>query len=184
MENPKNEQVKSKRDAFVERLKGKYPDKEFADDEEIYGAINDDYDNYDSQIARYKEDDEKLSNMFDADGRSAILLQEFMNGGDVITKFVSLFGPEIADAYDDPEKMEELAKAGKEYLEKVAKNKKLEEEYNKNIEQSVQLLEQFKQENGYSDEQIDEGMTKLCQIAYDAIVGKFTPEALDRKSVV
>ena len=42
MEDPKNEQVKSKRDSFLERLKGKYPDKQFVDEEEIYGAINDD----------------------------------------------------------------------------------------------------------------------------------------------
>ena len=52
MEDPKNEQVKSKRESFLERLKGKYPDKQFADDEEIYGAINDDYDNYDNELKR------------------------------------------------------------------------------------------------------------------------------------
>lgn len=179
MEEPKNEQVKSRRDAFLERLKGKYPDKQFADDEEIYGAINDDYDNYDKELDRLHTDEKKIADMFNADGRSAALFQTFANGGDVITKFVSLFGPEIADAYDDPQKMEELAKAGKEYLERVAESKNLEKQYNENIQKSVEQIERLKEEKGYTDEQVDEGMKKICQIAYDAIVGKFSPEALE-----
>ena len=143
MEDPKNEQVKSKRDSFLERLKGKYPDKEFADDEEIYGAINDDYDNYDNELKRLKDDESKIMEMFSADPRTATLFQTAAAKGDVITKFVSLFGPEIADAYEDPEKMEEISKAGQEYLDRIAQSRDLEEQYNKNIQKSVEDIEQL-----------------------------------------
>ena len=71
MEDPKNEQVKSKRDSFLERLKGKYPDKQFVDEEEIYGAINDVYDNYDNELKRLKDDESKIMEMFSADPRTA-----------------------------------------------------------------------------------------------------------------
>ena len=39
MAEVENKQVKSRRDAMLERLKGRYPDKDFADDESIYGQI-------------------------------------------------------------------------------------------------------------------------------------------------
>ena len=42
-----NKEVKSKRDLFSDRMKGKYPDKQFDDDEALFGQINDDYDDYD-----------------------------------------------------------------------------------------------------------------------------------------
>lgn len=179
MEQPINEQVKSKRDSFIERLKGKYPDKQFADDEEIYGTINDDYDDYDNRIKHYEKDNKEFSDMMGLDPRMGQLMAGLMKGGDLVTGFVSLFGPEIADAYDDPEMMEKLAKANKEYLERVSKNKELEDEYTKNLEDSLQAIEKIKEERGYTDEQVDEGLEKLCQIGYDVIVGKFTPEALD-----
>ena len=35
-----NKEVKSKRDLFSDRLKGKYPDKQFDDDEALFGQIN------------------------------------------------------------------------------------------------------------------------------------------------
>lgn len=44
---PNNEVVKSKRDLAMERIKAKYPDKSFDDDEAFFGQINDDYDDYD-----------------------------------------------------------------------------------------------------------------------------------------
>ena len=54
MEKVENSQVKSKRDQFKERMKGKYPDRDFEDDEVFFGQINDDYDDYDKQLSGYK----------------------------------------------------------------------------------------------------------------------------------
>ena len=36
-------EVKSNRERYTERLKAKYPDKEFADDEALFAQINDEY---------------------------------------------------------------------------------------------------------------------------------------------
>lgn len=43
-------QVISRRDQFGERLKKKYPDREYADDDALFGQINDDYDEYDKKL--------------------------------------------------------------------------------------------------------------------------------------
>lgn len=50
----KNTEVKSNRDRYSERLKNKYPEKDFVDDEALFGQINDDYDSYDKEISEYK----------------------------------------------------------------------------------------------------------------------------------
>ena len=48
---PNNTEVKSNRERYTERLKAKYPDREFADDEALFGQINDDYDGYDKELS-------------------------------------------------------------------------------------------------------------------------------------
>ena len=49
-ENVETKQVKSKRDLLKERLRSKYPEKEFSDDEEFYGQISDDFDDSDKKL--------------------------------------------------------------------------------------------------------------------------------------
>ena len=47
--------VKSNRELYNERLKAKYPDREFADDEAIFGQINDDFAHYEQELSGYQE---------------------------------------------------------------------------------------------------------------------------------
>ena len=41
-----SEDVKGKRELFLAKLKEKYPDKEYEDEEQLFGQIYDDYDEY------------------------------------------------------------------------------------------------------------------------------------------
>lgn len=179
MENVEEQKVKSKRDSLLERLKGKHPDMPLADDEELYGRINDDYDELENGISGYKKREEELSNMFAADPRSASFLTSWRKGGDPTIELVRQFGSEIKDALDDPEKMEAIAEANKEYVERVAKSKELDEQYEKNLSQSLSDLEAYQKEKGFSDEEIDKGMEILSSIASDFILGKITSETLE-----
>ncbi len=40
---------------FMERLKNKYPDDNFDDEEALYGRLGEDYDNAENEIAEYKK---------------------------------------------------------------------------------------------------------------------------------
>lgn len=173
------EKIKSKRDAYTERLRKKYPDKKFEDDEEIFGQTSDDYDNYEKEIEGYKGREKKLSDMFAGDPRSARFLTDMAKGSDPVVGLVKEFGVEIKDVLDDPEKQDEIARANKEYVERVAKSKSLEEEYGKNMDATLATLGRFQQERGLSDEQIDQVMDFLLGIVRDGVMGKFSPESLD-----
>jgi len=52
--------VKSKKDAFYARQKERYPDLNIEDEEELYGRILDDYDEYDEKLSGHKKNEEQL----------------------------------------------------------------------------------------------------------------------------
>lgn len=175
---PKNTEVKSNRDRYMERLKTKYPDKEFADDEALFGQTNDDYDSYDNELSGYREREKALSDLFASNPRSAAFLTDWRKGEDPIIGMVRKFGDDFKAALEDPEKQEALAAANKEFAERIAQEKEYEGEYQKNINETLTTLETMQQKEGLSDEDIDSAMDFLVGIVRDGIMGKFTRESV------
>lgn len=171
--------VKSKRDMTLDRLRDRYPDERFDDDEQLFGRINDDYDQYDNELAGYRERESKFSDLFTSDPRSARLMLDWKDGDDPAVALIRLYGQDIKDAIDDPERQEAIAEANKEYMERVAKEKEYEEEYTANLAQSLTLLEKIQEEKGLSDEQVDGAMAWFIGVVKDAMMGKFLPETID-----
>lgn len=175
---PNNTKVKSNRDRYTERLRAKYPDKEFADDEALFGQINDDYDSYDKELSGYRENEKALSDLFASNPRSAAFLTDWRKGEDPIIGMIRKFGDDFKAALEDPAKQEELAAANKEFAERIAKEKQYEEEYQVNINDTLTMLETMQQEKGLSDDDIDKSMDFLLGIVRDGIMGKFTRESV------
>lgn len=176
---PDNKEVKSNRERYAERLKQKYPDREYADDEALWGQVNDDYDGYDKELETYRAHEKAFSDLFTSDARSAAFLTNWRKGGDPVVELVRMYGDDFVEQLKDPEKQEALAKASKEYAERVAKSKEFDAEYDKNINETLDTLEGMQGEKGLSDDDIDRAMELLIGIVRDGIVGKFTPESID-----
>lgn len=175
---PNNKQVKSNRERYNERLKAKYPDREFADDEALFGQINDDYDNYDQELSNYQEREKSLSDLFSSNPRSAAFLMDWRNGEDPFVGLIRKFGDDFKAALDDPEKQEAFAAASKEYAERVAQEKDFEEQYQKNIAETLVTIENLQKEEGINDNEIDDIIALLVGIMKDAILGKFSKESI------
>lgn len=171
-------EVMSNRNKQVERLKAKYPDKEFADDDVLFGQIGEDYDYYDKTLSEYKEREKSLSDLFSSNPRSAAFLTDWRKGEDPIVGLIRKFGDDFTEALKDPEKQEALAEANKEYAERIAKEEEYESEYQQNIQETLQVLESMQKEDGYSDEEIDSAMNFLVGIMRDGILGKFTKDSV------
>lgn len=179
-ENQTPTPTKSRREQFGERLKKKYPDREFADDEALFGQIDDDYADYDNKLEQYKGREKELSDMFTSDPRSAHFLMNWRKGEHPMTAFIRQFGKDgLEEIVNNDDKMEEFAKANEEYLTRVAKEKEIEDQYQVNLAESLKTLEQFQQERQLGDEVIDAAMDLVMKIANEAIVGKFTAETID-----
>lgn len=192
MKQPETQTNKSKRDLMLDRLKAKHPEGNFEDDEAIYGQIHDDFDAYDKDIQDRTSREEEMkkreaafSDLFTSDPRSSSFLQNWRDGADPVVELVRQFGTDIKDVIDDPERLDEIAAANKEYLERVAKAKELEEEYEKNLTASLEALEKYQADNGLSDEEVDQIMEFLVGIMKNGVLGIFSPESFDmaRKSI-
>lgn len=171
---------KSKRDQFGERLKKKYPDREYADDEALFGQIDDDYADYDNQLNQYRERESRLTDLLSKDPRSAQFITDMAKGNDPWIAVIERLGIDgVTDLMNDPSKQEAYAEANKKYVERLAKEKSLEEEYQKNFAESMSLLEQIQQERQLGDETIDAAMDLIMRITNEAILGKFTAETID-----
>lgn len=179
MERTVNENVKSKRELAAERLAAKYPNKDFKDEEVFFGQIYDDYDDYDRQLSEYRSREEALADMFAADPRSASFFMRWKNGEDPAVNLVRMFGTEIKDAIDNPERQEEIAAANKEFLERVTEEANYENQYKDNLEATNALLDKLQAEEGLSDNEIDDIMERVITIVKDAVLGKFSAETID-----
>lgn len=178
MESAKNQPVKTKRDIALERMTAKHPDMDFSDKELFHNQVVEDYVDGEDRIAKYEEDERALSDMILADPRAAQILVDMRNGKDVATSLVRMFGSEIKDAIDDPERLEEMAEAQKEYMDRVTKEKEYEDMYKSNLEQTLTNIEAVQKELGLTDDQVDEAMAFLQSIISDGVLGKFSPESI------
>lgn len=169
--------TKTKKDLALERLKTRHPDTDYADDEAIYSAINDDYDEDQKSIEGYKANEKALSDMMTADPRSATLLQAMRSGKNPILEIVRMFGDDIVDYLTDPDNADDLAKAQEDYLKRVTEGKKFEEEYSKNMTESGKVFAQMDEE--YGEDVTNELVGKLMTVINDGILGKITKETLD-----
>lgn len=175
-----NQEAKSRREQFSERLKKKHPDREYVDEDALFGQISDDYDNYDNQLGQYKERESRLTDMFSKNRSSAQFITDMANGKDPWLAVIERLGIDgVTDLINDPAKQAEYAEANKKYVERLAKEKSLEEEYQKNFSESMDLLEKMQQERGLGDETVDAAMDLIMRITNEAIVGKFTEETIN-----
>lgn len=176
---PDNNPVKSKRDTTMERMRAKYPDRTYDDDEALFGQINDDYDEYDKKIAESQSREKAFSDMFHSNPKSARLMMEWKDGKDPVTSLIRIYGKEeILAAIEDPARLEAIEEANKEFAERVAKNDEYDAQYEKNFPESVQAIEAWMAESGVTEEAVDEAVVTLSQICGDFIVGKFSPETI------
>lgn len=171
---------RSRRESMTERLRQKYPDRELADDEALFGQISDDYDEYDNALNGYKDRESKLTEMFSKDPRNAQFITDMARGEDPWINVIKRLGIDgITDLLNDPNKQEAYAQANQEYVEKLAEENALEEEYKKNLHASLELLEKIQKERGLNDDQIDAAYDLINSIASDAVLGKLSEQTID-----
>lgn len=173
-------QVKSRRDQLVERLKKRNPERDYADDEALFGQINDDYDENDKKLTGYQDRESKLTDMFRRDPRSAQFITDMAQGKDPWVSLINRIGIDgVKEILDDPARMDEFAASNKEYVDRMAKQKNLESEWKNNMAETLRMLEKKQAELGLSDEQLDAAADWIKEVANDAVIGIIKPETLD-----
>lgn len=182
MEETENKANATRRDAVMGRLKKKYPDRDFADDEAIFGAIDEDYGEAESNAAKmqdYEKNSSAMVDMFYKNPRVAAFFNACRDGEDPIAFLMENYGDDFREALESEEGKEKFSEKHQAWLDRVASEKKLEEESQQNLDATISTLDQFQQEKGLSDEQATEVFDKVHQVVLDGIKNIITRETFE-----
>ncbi len=168
----------SRRDLLVERLKKKQPDKNFDNDDDLYDQVGADYDDYEGQINGYREREQKMADAYTKNPLGAYAMTSWMDTGEPFSAIIELFGDDLQDILSSEDKPAKIAEVMKQKLEKLAKEKEYEEEYKKNMEETLSMFAD-RQKAGLNDEDKEKAVQWLVEMAQNVVMGKFTPEMLD-----
>ena len=111
MENEKNienQEVVSAKKKWDDNFAKRHADIDRSDEEAYYGAINADYDDFDSRVKSYEEDNEKIALMLKKNPAFAQMLVEAHNGGNPWKVLAKIGGEPLIELMKDPEN-DELA---------------------------------------------------------------------------
>lgn len=180
MEPNEKEAVKSKKDTYLEGLKGRRPDVNMDDDESLWGAINDDTDDALGRLSRQEEIDRSMTDRFENDPNFGGFFLDAIGGKSPVISLLERYGDDIRTYLDDPEKAEELAEATKSYTDRITKEKEMEEMYQTNLKASIEVSDALESE-GYTSEQVDAAFEEILADAQRAILGEITREMLETK---
>lgn len=175
-----NKTKRTGRDRLTERFSRTHPDRKFEGDtmdDDIESLAADELDRYENENEEFNTRSKQISDLFDRDTRSASLLKHWAAGGDPITYLVENFGDEFMDAMQSEEGKEKFAEAHQKYLDKLAAQKKADEDYDANITKSLsETLPEFAKEKNLSDEDAADLFLKLHKIMLDAENGIYSKE--------
>lgn len=168
------------RGAMRDHLKSRYADKDWesATDDEMDEQSIKDYDELRGRMAERDKADEAMGKLFSENGQAASFLMGMANGEDFLVNLQKNFGADIVEAMQNPDKLEELSKANKEFQQKVAKNKELQAAWEQNMATSLENIAAKQEELGLSDEDVEKGMDKLADIVNEYNNGNLSMETI------
>ena len=167
---------KSRKDLFMERMQGRYPDDDFGNEDNLYGRLAEDYDGYDAATTREREFGEMMSD----DPRLANVVMAFSKNSKQhpLAVIYREFGPDAIELLKNPEEIPGFVEAQKEWVDRKTEGEKYEKTYNENIAATHQLLDKMEDE-GMPADKLGDIVTHVKQIAEEFLQGKITAETID-----
>lgn len=174
--------AKSRREKFREGFSSRHPDVNIDDEEAYYGALDDEYNQREEEIGKYRSDNEKLNNMFMENPHAAYFMNDLIDGKEQLgVALMRQFGETFRDAVTDPteENVKAFADALDEHAAKIKENEALQAEFEQNADASEATIEAWAVEHKASGEQID-AMREFINNQFASLLsGVITKELLD-----
>lgn len=176
------EAQKSRRDMFREGFASRHPDINMDDEEAYYGALDDEYNTREEELNKHRDNNKKLNEMFMQNPNAAYFMNDLLDGKEQMgVALMRQFGETFKDAVDDPTEanVKAFADALDEHAANIRKNDQLQEEFEKNADESETTIENWAAEHNATPEQIDAVREFINTQFANLIVGKISPELLD-----
>ena len=171
--------IKSKKDVFFARIKERYPDVDYDNEETVFETLNNDYDEKESRLAKYEEESAKLIDRMNEYPQLIGLLTGGDKNQNPITFIIENFGDDFKAALDSEEGRKMFEDSYQKYLDKVAAAEKLNKEADDNLKVSLETLEELQKEKGYTDAQCKDIFEFLIKIGEEALVNNYSKESFE-----
>ena len=169
-------------DIIRQRVMSRKEGRNFASDDDFYGALGEDYDEFDKMKGEYdglRKDADDIVAMFESNPETADLWLAVKNGRDPISFIIEEIGVDgLREILDDPERLEDIAEANQKYLERVADEDKFKEEYASNNQISLANDAKAVEDGIMTEEELKKAHESLKRKLNDFLMGKWTTEDL------
>lgn len=135
--------AKSKRDTYLEGFRKKHPDWQDDDEEGFYGALADDDAAREEEMNGYKSREEELSTALSGSPLNSALFLDAVNGKPIPLSILERYPDEVKAWMDDPENKDAIEQAFQGLADRMAKNKELDAEAEKNLEETNAMIDQM-----------------------------------------
>lgn len=178
--NTGEEKTPTARENFLSRVKSKYPDEDYENEETRYSMYGKYMDDVEGERNKYKESNDKFADAYARDPRFAAIAQEAVKeDGDVTSKMIEVYGRDAMEAWNDPEQLEALTEANNKYLANVAETEEIRKEQEKNKAESDKIISAFLEENGMGPEDGERFLEAYYQMIEDGLMGIVRKEYLE-----
>jgi len=176
-DEPKEEKKeKSQKDLFYERHKKDYPDDDEADEELFWKRQNERTKEYD----KLKKSDDDFRKVISEHPQFGGMFLDVADGKDFFESLLGRFSKEdILAAYDDPEKSKKLSESYTNYLKGQEESKKLREEGENNIKETISRFSKYCEKNDIGEEEMAAMWQQMNDFYTDGLKGKYSDKLFD-----
>lgn len=167
---------KSQKDLFYERHKKDYPDDDEADEELFWKRHNERTKEYD----KLKKSDDDFRKVISEHPQFGGMFLDAADGKDFFESLLGRFSKEdILAAYDDPEKAKSLSESYTNYMKGQEESKKLREEGENNIKETISRFSKYCEKNDIGEEEMAAMWQQMNDFYTDGLKGKYSDKLFD-----
>lgn len=166
------EKKASKRDALLARIKQNNPDYEPADDEDLYGQIDEMYNSTNSELEGHRSANKNLAGLVGKDPRFGGVLSMVKEGKSYPYAHAKMYGKEALELED--EDLEKWEEGYQENLAALAESEQLQIQAQENFTESMSRLKAYCDKNGHDETRYNELLQSITQYAEDMLMGKIS----------
>ena len=168
-----------KRERALQSLKNKYPDREFADDEDITDPLTEYMEELEDYKTRNSETNQKLIEVLDAEPELVEVIKDLIAGATLREALARHIDPQDLQPAEGEPDYEGWTKNRNERLSKMEERKRKEEELQANIDQSIAQAEAFATKKGMTPEETDAFLAKVDEVLIPILDGRIDETFLD-----
>ena len=173
--------TKTKRDEWLDRVRQKHPEHEFANDDDFYTSAMEDEDLNTKTAEERKAQEQSLVDLIAERPQLGALLGNLkdMKDPEAVAKLIGMYGEDFKNSLDNEEALKAMAEAQSARMEREAKNKSFAEQCDKDFESRLGMIGAFCESKGMGEDDAAKFIGTYLDFCYRGSTSKFEEADLE-----